>query len=406
MLRVRGARGFTLVEVLVAITLGLLVVGVGFTVYKKAQDSTTYMTQRQSVQANARAGINQLTQDLNAAGYGMPIGGITVPSAATFSCSTTPGGSFSSNYQYAYSCPSTAFVFPQIPSGNSFITGIMPGYQAGATINGNRTDQVLIAYVDSSPNFYKDSATGSGCTTLGFDAKPLTQATVSGNTTTLYFDSVCPAIDDAKWGFKPGDLVLVSNGNGQAIGEVTAVSSTNVVLAGADAMQLNQGFGTVGSVPNVLGFGSGSKSYPGTLPVTTAYRFYIVGYYVSTDPLAQASGSNADGTAITSNRLYRLVNGDTSHNMPVPVAEQITNLTFNYNMFNSVCGTGFPATASPTVNQYSLIKTINATVWAASTLVTTAVPGQRIQQAPLSTSVSPRNLSYFDSYSSTPQGSC
>jgi prepilin-type N-terminal cleavage/methylation domain-containing protein len=398
------SKGFTLVELIVAIALGVVILGAGVLLYKQSQDSSTYLTQRTTVQGNARAAINELSQDLNLAGYGLPIAGVVVPGAATFSCST---GSAS----YAYLCPATNPSFPII-SGNSTITGIIPGYGAGVTLNSNKTDAITIAYVDSAPNFYIDNPADSkgNPVTAGFDAQPLLQAAVSGNSTTLTFDATntYPGINDSKWGFKAGDLVLISNVNGQAVGEVTTApsSASTLVLSGGDAMNLNQAFGTVGSIPNVLGFGSGTEAYntgAGPLPATTVSRLYLVTYYVQYDPLTQSAGTNT-----ASPRLYRMVNGDSQNNPPVPVAEQISNLVFTYNLFNSVCGGAQLANqeALASTNQIPLIKTVNANITAASTLKTMALPGQQIQQIPLSTSVSPRNLSYFDSYSSTSNGSC
>jgi Tfp pilus assembly protein PilW len=382
---------------LIAISLGLLIMGVGVTLYQHAQDSTTYVTQRSTVQGNARAAINQLTQDLNLAGYGLPISGVPVPSSATFFCSN---GSAS----YAYSCPATTPGFPVI-GGQATLTGIMPGSGAGVVLSGNKTDAITIAYVDSAPNFYQDNPTN----TAGFDSHPLLQANVSGNSTTLVFDSAntYPAINDAKWGFKAGDLVMVSNGSGQAIGEVTtAPTATNLVLGGGDPMNLNQDFNTASSIPKLLGFSSGSELYnsgKGPLPTTTVTRVYLVTYYVQYDPLTQSSGTSAQTP-----RLYRMLNGDSGNNPPVPVAEQIANLTFSYNLFNVVCGGSQLANQASltSTSQIPMIKTVNAFVTAASTLQTNAVPGQRIQQVPLSTSVSPRNLSYYDSYSSVSQGTC
>lgn len=167
------AKGFTLVELVVAISLGLLIMGAGVMIYKQAQDSTTYMTQRTQVQANARAALNQLSQDLNMAGYGLPIGGVALPTAAKFSCANTT----------SLSCPNTVPTFPSI-SGTQTLYGVMPMASAGPTLNGKATDQVMIAYVDSSPSFWKDT-----CANCGFSALPLTSASVSGSTTTLTFDS-------------------------------------------------------------------------------------------------------------------------------------------------------------------------------------------------------------------------
>jgi prepilin-type N-terminal cleavage/methylation domain-containing protein len=403
-----AARGFTLIEMLVSIALGLLIVGTGVVVYKQAQDSTMYMTQRTVVQGNARPAINQLSQDLNLAGYGLPIAGVVVPATAIFQCSTGSTGA-----SYAYACPATQPSFPVI-SSNATLTGVMPGAALGAFINSKATDQITISYVDAQPNNWKDSC---GTTVAkvnivcGFDAYPLIETSVSGSTTTLYFDSrTSPAIDDTKWGLKKGDVLMLSNGSGQALGEVTSVTATSVVLASGDAMKLNQASGVNGAVPNLLPSGTsyywdgtGSKPTTTILPSTTVSRVTMITYYAQTDPLTQASGTSAQPM-----RLYRVVNGDSTNNPPVPVAEQISNLGFTYNLFNSVCGGSQIANQQSltSTSQIALIKTVNAYVTAASTLRSAAVPGRKIQQVPLSTSVSPRNLSFFDSYSSKSNGSC
>lgn len=393
----RATKGFTLVELLVAITLGLLITGVGITAYKQGMNSTTYMNQRTVVQGNARTAINQLSQDLNFAGYGLPIGGVVVPSTAIFSCSTsgTPAG-------YAYSCPANATAFPVV-SGNTTLYGIMPAYGKGATVNGTATDVITMAYVDSSPGFWNDTC-GTGTTVCGFDGYPLITTTVSGGNVALYWDTkTSPLPTDTQWGVKVGDLVLVSNVNGEAVGFVSQVASTHINLLGGDPMKLNQPAGVNGAVPNILPAGTNSYSAgAGTLPATTVTRLNLVTYYVGTDPLTQASGSTTAPF-----RLYRVLNGDSNTNPPVPVAEQISNLTFSYDMFNSVCGGSLSTNAvNPTLTQIGLIKTINANITAASTLNTSVLPGQKIQQVPLSTTVSPRNLSFFDQYSSTSPGKC
>jgi prepilin-type N-terminal cleavage/methylation domain-containing protein len=403
-----AAKGFTLVEMLVSVVLGLLIVGAGVMVYKQAQDSTTYMTQRTVVQGNARTAINQLSQDLNLAGYGLPIAGVVVPSTAIFQCSTGSSGA-----SYAYACPATQPSFPVI-SSNATLTGVMPGAGVGAILNGKATDQITISYVDASPNNWKDSCgttVGGVNVVCGFDAYPLTETVVSGATTTLYFDSkTSPVINDKKWGFKLGDVVMVSNGTGQAIGEVTSVTATTVVLGSGDTMKLNQAASVSGSVAAILPSGTanywdgtGTKPSGTILPSTTASRVNILTYYAQTDPLTQATGTSAQPM-----RLYRVLNGDSTNNPPVPVAEQISDLTFTYNLFNSICGGSQVAnqeTLSST-SQIALIKTVNAYVTAASALRSAAMPGSKIQQVPLSTSVSPRNLSFFDSYSSQSNGSC
>jgi prepilin-type N-terminal cleavage/methylation domain-containing protein len=75
-----SSRGFTLVEMLVSLTLGLLVVGGAVQLFSKSVSATWLISQRAELQQNARASSNLLTRDISLAGAGLPTGGVALAS--------------------------------------------------------------------------------------------------------------------------------------------------------------------------------------------------------------------------------------------------------------------------------------------------------------------------------------
>jgi Tfp pilus assembly protein PilW len=62
--RLRGEGGFTLVELLMGLMLGLLVVGVGVTIFTASVQSQPKLTQRGEAISQARTGMERLTREL------------------------------------------------------------------------------------------------------------------------------------------------------------------------------------------------------------------------------------------------------------------------------------------------------------------------------------------------------
>jgi prepilin-type N-terminal cleavage/methylation domain-containing protein len=75
-----SARGFTLVEMLIALTLGLVVIGAAVQLFSKSVSATWLISQRAELQQNARASSNLLTRDISLAGSGLPTGGVALAS--------------------------------------------------------------------------------------------------------------------------------------------------------------------------------------------------------------------------------------------------------------------------------------------------------------------------------------
>ena len=76
------ARGFSLVELLVAIALGLIVLAATTQLFKNGMDATVLVSQSSEMQQNVRATLNLVSKDVSMAGSGLPSGGLALPYGA------------------------------------------------------------------------------------------------------------------------------------------------------------------------------------------------------------------------------------------------------------------------------------------------------------------------------------
>src|SRR5271170_7723039 len=85
-------RGFSLLELMVASTIGLIVILAMTSLFKTGMDATFTVTQRAETQANMRAAIELMTKDISLAGAGLPSGGVqlvTGGSKSKYACNQT-----------------------------------------------------------------------------------------------------------------------------------------------------------------------------------------------------------------------------------------------------------------------------------------------------------------------------
>ena len=81
--------GFTLLEMMVSISLGLIVMAAMTSLFKTGMNTTTTITQRAEVQQNLRAAIELMSKDISLAGAGLPNGGVQLTTAggvSRFAC--------------------------------------------------------------------------------------------------------------------------------------------------------------------------------------------------------------------------------------------------------------------------------------------------------------------------------
>src|SRR3984957_13214787 len=80
-------RGFTLLELMVSMAVGLIVMAAMASLFRTGMQSTMLVTQRAETQQNMRAAIDLLVKDISMAGAGLPSGGIQLPTGAGSSAS-------------------------------------------------------------------------------------------------------------------------------------------------------------------------------------------------------------------------------------------------------------------------------------------------------------------------------
>ncbi|MGB8061307.1 MAG: prepilin-type N-terminal cleavage/methylation domain-containing protein [Candidatus Sulfotelmatobacter sp.] len=348
-------RGFTLIELMVAMSLGLLVVGAMASLFKMGLNSTMLVTQRAETQQNMRAAVDLMVKDISMAGAGLPSGGIQLPNG---------GGATASKYgcDQSGTCHIPAYTYPT----NNYMYGVIPGFS-----NGVEGDAVIAA---APPPIINDSIT-----VIYADYNfPLWEYNVTfptpgnGGAIALSPNAAyvpAPPLVTAAGGIQVGDLIMLSNSLGTAVGEATGINPGGITFADQDALNINQ---NSAAQNNIKAISTGAN--------TVAYRLFAVTYYVT----VPANGQTP--------RLMRQVNGLN----PVPVADDIINLQFAYDNYNS-------DTAALDANQPNplgvgespnLIQKINIVVMGQSMLNY----GKQSQSMYLATSVSARNMAFRNTY--------
>jgi type IV pilus assembly protein PilW len=343
--RRRNARGFSLIELILSMGIGLVVMAGAVQIFQQGIDGMHTLGQRAEVQQNARVGINLIARDLSVAGTGIPQGGIALPTGGAavnprFACDTT-------------TCFVTSNAFP-----DDRLYAIVPGDGLGPTVNGAMTDVVVVTYDDA--NYALDQLALVNVTN--------NQIRVDGATN--------PPINDPQVGIRAGDVIEVYNGNGSAAAVVTSVSSPNINFA-TDPLNFNQTGAPAGNLAAIL-----------NPPVETrAKRIYVISYFVEDPP-------GPDGRR----RLMRQVNA----HPPTPIAENVENLQFTYDIFDDAAGVvtanlNAPNNlATPPTNRSNQIRKVSVSI--SNRSPQRGLAGGTFESISLTTSATPRNLSFRDRY--------
>ena len=374
-------RGFTLLELMIASAVGLVVIAAMTSLFKIGMDATFTVTQRAETQQNMRAAVELMSQDISLAGAGLPTGGLQLVTGGTvskFACNQTG------------TCYVPAGTYPASGGGvPNFMYGLIPGFNTG--VQGGAVITAAPGQVNSSiTSIYCDYNFPLSNFNFTFPGGP-TQATV-----TVINGGVQPNNILAAGGLNPGDLILFTvstpgngagnNGtslvqNAAVVAEVTTIpNNTTINFASGDALNMNQtGAGTSNNLSTVI-----ASSGAGTQ--MSACRLYAVSYFLQV-PVA--------GGTVQTPRLMRQVNGQDA----IPVADNIINVQFTYDVIDSVAGTITANSANPLAAGLSpaLIQKVN--LWVMGQGLTTA--GRKAQSMYLATSVAARNMSFCNSYSSS-----
>ena len=347
--------GFTLMELIVAMALGLLVLAAMASLFRTGLNATMLVTQRAETQQNMRAAVDLMVKDISMAGAGLPAGGIQLPNG---------GGATPSRFgcDQGGTCHVPAFNYPN----NNYMYGILPGFN-----NGVENNSVIAA---APPPILNDSIT-----VIYADYNfPLWEYDITfpapgnGGAITLAPNPAfvpAPALINAAGGIQVGDLIMLSNSLGTAVGEVTDLTAGSMTFADADGLNINQ---NGAALNNIKAISAGAN--------TVAYRLFVVTYYLT----VPANGQTP--------RLMRQVNGLN----PVPVADNIINLQFAYDTYNSLTSALDANQTNPigVGESPNLIQKINVVVMGQSMLNN----GNKSQNMYLATSVSARNMAFRNRY--------
>ncbi len=340
----KKSQGYSLVEMMIATAVGVIVLGGAVELMRSATDVNDTVGQQTEMQQNARVAANSIATDLSRAGTNFPKEGVALP-----------GGNGSKDSLRA--CDEGGCHIQDSVYHDGRLYPVTPGDGLGAMINGVQTDVVTMAFKE--PEQVLDDYGLVGNTPSG------SQVDVDSRTS--------PPITTPGRGVEVGDLIVIENNEGAALGVATTVTANRIVFANNDPLDVNQPSADHGNIAS-LAVGNGN----GNLLPASAYKISVVTYFI-----------NADDP--NNPRLMRQVNA----HPPVPVAEHIVDLQVDYDIFDSeaLAGTARLPEAGGTPG---LIRKVNISVTARS-------PGremyrQDFRYLTLTTAVSIRNLSFGPKY--------
>ncbi len=365
-----NARGFTLVEMLMAVALGLIVLAATTQLFKGGMDATILVTQSSEMQQSVRSTLNLVAKDVSMAGSGLPPGGMPLPYGAGATPSffaVDPTKAWLANNTYPTGVVGGAAV-------TNYMYGIVPGFANGMELGGPATLTATGKASDAITVVYADYAFPLNQYTATFPA-----ANPNGDVVNFAPPAVPPAgfpAIQSPTGIQVGDLILFNNPTGYAMGEVTGIAagagaSTNITFANGDPLNINQSAAAKGNIKFIIAGGS---------PVAT--RVWVVTYFMEVPPLANGQPP----------RLMRQVNGQA----PSPVADNIIGLTITYDLCDGAVVPGCAGVTNPLLAPFSpsQIHKVNIQVMAQ----TLNSYGNRSRSTVLTTSVSTRSLSFKDRY--------
>lgn len=335
-------RGFSIIELLISMALTLVVLTISVTSIQAMADASDGVGLMTDLNSNLRNAINQMTRDLLAAGRGIPVGGVPVPSGAAALPLRRPSALDNQTFPLRTTLPAVSAgdgLGPQI--GDDLAT--LP-------LEGVATDSLAILVSDP---------------TLALDASPLAALSADGRSVTVAATTPIDAQPDA---VRAGDLILLTNARGSTLMMATGRTGQVIQFADTDPMQLNQLAAAAGTITSL-------QSAPGVYPPTTARRIQMVSYYIDNSNPARPA-------------LIRRVNMFT----PRALAIGVENIQLSYDMVNGVDNPqNVPAPGEP--NQIR-----KANVFVAGRSFRTWRRTREFLRTSVATQVSLRSLSFVDRY--------
>lgn len=369
--KVRGNRGYSLIELLIAMGVTTVVMGAtmsGLSDVSKAGELILNMTE---MNKSLRIGMDLVQRDLMQVGSGLPPGHvILIPSGAGSASIRIPGP------------PTTNFTSTP---GDPDISAVNPYFQAGPTINGHRTDVLMVLMADNS--FLDIPVIASTDTTVDLAATNIDGSAIN----------IATGPDRVS----VGQLMMAWKGSTTALLQVTSVDTTarRLTFAGGDSLNLNQPAAAAG---NLLAVNATAPALLNVLPYNTfVTRIRMITYYLdnTTDP--------------DHPRLVRRVNNGSpttfDNNSGAAVAMDVENLTFKYdindgamnpaNIEMNAADIGGTGACAPNPCNQNQIRKVNVTLGARS--FNAVNPQARVYHNTLASQVSLRGMSFVDEYRNT-----
>jgi prepilin-type N-terminal cleavage/methylation domain-containing protein len=381
----KGQRGFSIIEMLVAMAVLTIVAGAAVGALMQAQYTTNGIAQMANVQENLRAGMHFMVQDFMQSGEGIPPQGISVPSTAA-------GTS-------AINRPAIGGIFPNNPT---VIPVVIPEYQQGAlaaTVNpqtnavllGGATDTITVIYADNTLS----SSNGSGIVLNGLPvtqaapAVPVCAGIIAASGLTVTMAPACFTLPGTPKPVVAGDLIMFSNANGTAIEFVTNVAGNVLTFAAGDPAGLNQT-----GLPNGTVASINASATP-----TVITRVWMVTYYIDT-------------TTPSKPQLVRQINypgypAASPSYPPQQISDAIEDLNFTYDVINSTDPVGtYPAGAGDAPQPIApdnafQIRAVNVMLAGRSEYPIGTGSSKTYYRNNLSTQVSIRSLAFVNQYNSS-----
>src|SRR6266576_1814913 len=319
----KSRRGFSLLELLVATSIGLTVVLVMTSLFKTGMDATMRVTQRAETQQNLRAAIELMTKDISLAGAGLPSGGLQLTTGGVpslYACNQTG------------TCYITGNTYPNNGAGTpNYMFPVIPGFSTGVQ-NG--------AVIPAAPGQVNSSITSIYCD-YNFPLSNFTFTFPSGTSANVAVinGGVQPNNILAPGGLQVGDLLMflvATPGNGKTIAgtalvqnaavvaEITGIpNNAQITFATGDALNMNQTGGT-NNLAAVAAAAAGVGSQ------VNVCRLQAVSYFLQVPP--------AGGTVQSPNLIQKVniwvmgssptTNGNKSQNMYLATSVSTRDMTF------------------------------------------------------------------------------
>ncbi len=383
-------RGFSLIEVLVAISILITVVGLSIGALIQAQSAAKIVSYEANTQENLRAGMHFIVRDLAQAGEGIPQGGISIPNTGTSSAIFRPGTA--TTFAYA---GTTFTAIPPIFPGSGLgpkVKSVNP--KTGVVMIGTaNTDIINILYAD---NTLVDTHGNNTYTDPVYSASnPVCNGVISGTGAFVTLDANCFTMPGVTNPIAVGNLIMFHNQNGTAIEYVTGVAGQTISFGSGDPAGLNQTGLTKGSVYALQTFGSGGA--PTGFPSTSITRVWMVTYYLD-------STTNPQKPMLVRQVNYPNYPAAAPANPPQQIGDSIEDLTFSYDITASVDPAGtYPGGAgnvsAPLYPDLpTQIRAVNVFLAGRSEYSTQAQDSYTFLHNNLTTQVCPRSLSFQNLY--------